>query len=327
MNRCKVGALGWRMAVLALITMLDRHPCWAQAGGGAPNDEKIVSIVFLLKEPRTLDAADLRNTAAKVYGKPFGARPTDPNGLAKVKDTTYALSVDGVRLGLINAPSPYVPDREAAAGKIPEARLKEAVRTHKAWMSLDAFDEVKGADRERVYRLIAKFMAALAADDVLAVYAPETGKMIWYDRHVVEKLQGEHPLEALNWDDPLIDVPADDPAMKVAVAKARETFPQFAKAFAQPKDGRHFAAKGYFGPKGKGEYMWVTVTAIDGDVIKGTLDNIPANLADLHVGDRVEIKVAELNDWLIVEKDKKSLTGGYTIEVVEKQMKDAPERK
>jgi uncharacterized protein YegJ (DUF2314 family) len=295
--------------------------------GKKQGGEKIVSIVFLLKEPRQLDIADLRKQAAKVYGKPFGDRPNDGNVLIKLKEMLYGISVDGVNLGLINVSNPYVDDREAMAKTIPETRLKEAVRTHKAWISLDAVGEVKEADREKIYRLIAKFMVSIAGDDVLAIYAPETGKMIWYEPRIIEKLKGDHPLDAFNWDDPLIGVPEGDPEMKAAVQKAHDTFPKFAQAFARPKPGQHFAAKGYFGAKGTGEYMWITVTSINGDVIVGTLDNLPGAVKDLHVGDRVEIKTAELNDWLIVEGDKKTLTGGYTIEVVSKRMKDPAPKK
>jgi uncharacterized protein YegJ (DUF2314 family) len=311
--------------------MLIASLMWAVGGTCAWGDErpqakeeeapKLISIVFLLKEPRTLDEASLRKTAAKVYGKPFGAQPSDPNFLAKFKESMYGVRVDGVRLGIINVDRPYVDDREAVAKTIGEARLKQAMLTHKAWMSLDAFGDVKEADRGKVYTLIAKFMVAMAGDDVLAIYLPENGKMVWNSPAVLKKLNGEHPLEAFDWDDPLVDVPADDPAMKAAVKKARETFPRFAKAFAAPKAGQHFAAKGYFGSKEAGEYMWITVTSIEGDVIHGTLDNVPARAKGLRIGDHVEIKTAELNDWLIAEADKKTWTGGYTIEVVAKQMK------
>jgi uncharacterized protein YegJ (DUF2314 family) len=331
LNRWSVIAgslLTWACVASFLVAVCASHAAADdRPAAQAPGEPKMISIVFLLKEPRKLDEASLRTTAAKAYGKPFGTQPSDPNFVAKFKEPMYGIRIDGVQLGLINVDRPYIDDREAAAKRIPEQRLKEAVLTHKAWLSIDGFGEIKEADREQAYRLIGKFMAELAGDDVLALYLPESGKLVWNSPDVQKKLKGEHPLEAFDWDDPIIDVPDDDPAMKAAVAKARETFPQFATAFAKPKPGQHFSAKGHFGKPGDGEYMWITVTSIEKDVIRGKLDNMPARAKDLHVGDNVEIKVAELNDWLIAESDRKTLTGGYTIEVLRKTVKNRSEDK
>jgi uncharacterized protein YegJ (DUF2314 family) len=318
-----------RLVIAAVVVMLTGLLDIGRAAAADKTDAKqqggtrLVSIVFLLKEGRTIDVNELRKQVAKTFGKPFGGLKSDANFVLKFREDMYPIRVDGVQLGLISVAQPYVADREAAAKTMPETRLRDAVRTHKAWMSIDAFGEVKEADREATYRLIAKLMVALAGDDVLAVYAPETGRMVWYEPRVIEKLKGDHPLEAFKWEDPLIGVAPDDPDMKAAVQKARDTFPEFAKAFGQPKPGQHFAAKGYFGTQGRGEFMWVTVTAIKGDVIQGTLDNRPGNVKELSVGDPVEIKVPEVNDWLIIEADRKTRTGGYTIEVVAKRMNEA----
>jgi uncharacterized protein YegJ (DUF2314 family) len=60
------------------------------------------------------------------------------------------------------------------------------------------------------------------------------------------------------------------------------------------------------------EYMWVNVTSIDGDTVRGTLDNEPVELKSMKVGQAVEIKVADVDDWLYMGSDNKPV-GGYTL--------------
>ena len=317
------------IGLMAAVALALTGAATAAEPAGKKKESAMVSLVFLLKEPRTLDLDDVRKRFGAAIGQAFTEDPNSKNFLVHFEGPMHGMLVDGKRYGLIHVPKPYVSDPKASAKQATEVRLKAALREHKAWLAIDSFDDTSTeALKADAYRTIAKLMVTLAGDDVLAVFSPETDLLVWYDESVLAKLKGKNPLDALKWEDPVIDVPNDDPEMVAAVKKARETFPEFAKSFASPKAGQYFAVKGHFGPKGKGEYMRVKVAAINDGVVTGTLDNRPGRLPELKAGDRVEVKVTELNDWLIVEADKKTKTGGYTLDVVEKHMmKNSPKGK
>src|SRR5207248_9378684 len=120
--------------------------------------------------------------------------------------------------------------------------------------------------------------------------------------------------------DPVVYVAADNPRMKAAVAEARRRWPEFIAAF----EGRHrvargasdgvFSAKAAFRDGEREEFMWVKVTAIENDVVFGTLDNEPGVVKNVRLGQRVKFPLSELNDWIY--RQGKDLRGVFTIAAV-----------
>ena len=51
---------------------------------------------------------------------------------------------------------------------------------------------------------------------------------------------------------------------------------------------------------GNTEFIWITVTGIEGDRVYGTLGNDPGNLGSLKFGSKVSVLVADLNDWCYI---------------------------
>ncbi|MCH7861730.1 MAG: DUF2314 domain-containing protein, partial [Proteobacteria bacterium] len=62
------------------------------------------------------------------------------------------------------------------------------------------------------------------------------------------------------------------------------------------------------------EFIWVNVTAIEGDEIHGELGNNPVDLENLKIGDSLRVKLTDLNDWLYTDGDE--LVGGFTTKVL-----------
>jgi uncharacterized protein YegJ (DUF2314 family) len=315
------------LGVAVVVVLLRRAAGSGGGGGGAEgrgkedDGEKLISLVFLLKEPREVNVDDLCVRFSKALGKPFSA---DPEGskffVVPFKPPMHAIMVAGLRLGLIHSPDPYVPDRDAESEGVGEARLYEAIKNHKAWMAIDSFDDVADASERRVvYRIIGNLMASLGGKDVLAVYAPETGHMVWYDDRVLAELSGSDPLKALEWDDPIVDIPEDDPEMLAAIAEARRTFGKFAEAFAGRTDGQVFAVKGPFGPADEPEHMWMTVTAIGDGRVHGALDSRPGRVTDLYEGAPVQLDVGAVEDWAIAAEGE-MVDGGHTMDVMRRRM-------
>jgi hypothetical protein len=50
------------------------------------------------------------------------------------------------------------------------------------------------------------------------------------------------------------------------------------------------------GPKFEIERMWVTIAAIDGDIVQGELDNVPSDMPQVRLGDTVSFKRSDVID-------------------------------
>lgn len=126
---------------------------------------------------------------------------------------------------------------------------------------------------------------------------------------------------------PITDVPVDDAEMLAAMQVARDTFPDFwsdeSVNSSRAATSGQAMVKGYFpGPKDTdgGEHMWIDQVSYDGILISGVLASEPLELEVPKLGDRVEIPLERLSDWLIVQNG--FARGAYTIQLLRKRMTD-----
>ena len=116
-----------------------------------------------------------------------------------------------------------------------------------------------------------------------------------------------------------VTVADDDATMNAAVAKARETLPQFLVALRSPTPAqRDFAVKAGFTDGDATEYMTVTAVRPDGPGFRGTLNNDPTAVRDVKRGDEVTVGVERVVDWSYVENG--NLVGGHTLRVLRDRM-------
>jgi uncharacterized protein YegJ (DUF2314 family) len=113
---------------------------------------------------------------------------------------------------------------------------------------------------------------------------------------------------------PLVHVGVNNEALDRATAKARTAWPQFVAAY-ENQAGKGFIIKAPVSHQEITEFIWIEVTALEGDQIFGTLSNEPANLGPLKCGSKVCVPVAELSDWLYVDPQGNG-QGGFTVEIV-----------
>jgi uncharacterized protein YegJ (DUF2314 family) len=85
----------------------------------------------------------------------------------------------------------------------------------------------------------------------------------------------------------------------------------------EARAGENFSVKAPLTHAGNTEFIWITVTGLEGDFVYGRLGNDPGNLGSMRLGSKVSVPVADLNDWCYVNPEGK-LTGGFTIEAVQK---------
>jgi uncharacterized protein YegJ (DUF2314 family) len=119
------------------------------------------------------------------------------------------------------------------------------------------------------------------------------------------------------------NVANDDEAMNAAIATAQETLPLFIDAMQTSTDAEaHFAIKVEY-PYGSGddaEHIWVSDLTYDGNRFKGTIGNDPVYVSGLAYGDRVDVQLEEISDWMIIQEGR--MLGGYTIHVIRNMMSE-----
>jgi uncharacterized protein YegJ (DUF2314 family) len=308
------------------------------------NKVPFLSLVLLFRESRFLDATILASLASRAWNIEITAsRHEDEvveasaaetesgdehqNGGYVVGEPPLFIVMHPSALCMVNHfDRPYMDDPEASAKQINELRIRQAILEHQAWTSVDVMqwfgqnDEKAGA-----YRLIARLLAELADDNVLAIVDPAASRIYCYDPETERKLRSDDPLAALREEyfSPIVSVDSDDAEMQAAVAEAHRRWPDFVAAFeARQPDDTAFAVKAPFGEKGRLEFMWLEVTGIENDVIYGTLLNEPANVSNLKMGDRVTVPLAELNDFLC--KINNEAVGAFTMKVLAERAKHPP---
>jgi uncharacterized protein YegJ (DUF2314 family) len=117
----------------------------------------------------------------------------------------------------------------------------------------------------------------------------------------------------------IISVRDDDIEMKAAIAKARATLPKFWKIFQHPANNEDgFAIKKEVVDRNGNEFFWFTDIQQINNKIFGKVNNEPEIVANVKLGQKVEIKEQEIVDWLYYKKEK--LYGNYTLRALFKQM-------
>jgi uncharacterized protein YegJ (DUF2314 family) len=297
---------------------------------------RLISFVALVRESVTFDLAVLAKVAGKVWKADLG------DGTAEGEDgfvvgvgvTNTIMHKD--RLFLINSfPAPYVPDVEKTAAGITDMRIRSLFCEHRAWFSCDAMGVDASTPEEEVrllYRRLGLLFAELLDENCLLIYLPDSTQVFPINDDTEAALRSEDPLTKLQGTltPPVIGVSDDDPLMKKAVAKARASWPQFVEGH-EANLGEDFSVKAPVTHGDNTEFIWISVTSIEGERVYGELGNEPADLGPLKLGSKVSVPTAELNDWCYVDPNG-NLVGGFTIEAVQKavkrrRQKGGPDRK
>lgn len=102
-----------------------------------------------------------------------------------------------------------------------------------------------------------------------------------------------------------------------ALAEAKRTgqarWPEFASAFVAG-EGDAFSVKVPITVEEVTEHIWVDVSAIDGETVRGELGNEPMNLAGLRLGSAVTVARADVEDWVIQRGN--GYEGGFSVSAV-----------
>lgn len=290
---------------------------WLKSLFSRTKQEGPIAFVWLLREPRTLDAATVRRVVEQTLDVEIPPEPgEDAARFVMGEPPSMMVKVDEHLLLVNCVPAPYIDRPEKAAEAVGELRLKKVIREHQAWMSVDLFGEYEGEALAEGHRIIARLAAAFADDSCMALYQSRSGRLIPYAPELLEALRSPDPLAALGWEvAPVVQISEDDPRMKAAVEEARRRWPEFVQAFQHPAPNQsNFAVKLPITDGRNTEFIWVAVTSIQEDEILGDLANEPVDLGFMKLGDRVRGKLADLNDWAYLEDGE--MIGGFTSKVL-----------
>lgn len=111
-------------------------------------------------------------------------------------------------------------------------------------------------------------------------------------------------------------VDLNDPRMVAAAEEARNKWPEFVEAFNTQNRKQKCLVKSAFAlPDDNVEYLWITVTGIEGSKVTGTLNSRPYHVTGLQQDQVVTVDSSSVADWLVAEgKDIKA--GGFQMEVL-----------
>lgn len=281
---------------------------------------RLISFVALVREPVTFDPAVLARVAGKTWNADLGDGSSQgADGFVVGIGVMNTIMHEG-RMFLVNSlPTPYVTDVEKAAAGFTDLRTRDLFLQHRAWFSCDAMGVDGTTAEEEVldwYQRLGKLFANLLDENCLLVYMPDSRLTYPINKETEKALCSQDPVRSLEetWTLPIVEVSADDPRMKQAVERARATWPEFLAAY-EAKAGEHFAVKAPVTHGGNTEFIWILVTALEGDHVYGELANDPGNLGSLKLGSKVSVAVADLNDWAYIDRQGKPV-GGFTIEAV-----------
>lgn len=327
------GRMAWVSLAGVLAVAVGISGVWAWLASRRPAsrgaaDRPIRSLVAFRTAHRPIDKAAIARAASAALGREIGTEDASPGGWVAGVAPIFLLRLkpEGSSFLVNVVARPYVDDPEAAAAELTERRNAEAMRAHRAWVSVDCEVRPLAADSLADYRVIGSLLDALVGDDALLLYGPEHVTGVPWGPRVRQALRGEDPRVALDTRDepPIFVFEDDDPRLRRAIAEARRRWPEFVAAFAARRAGQDFTVKVPIRRGAVTEHIWVDVTAVAGDRIQGTLGNDPVNLPGLRLGDPVGAAAAEVEDWAYL--DGATPHGLFTAAAMASETHAAPRR-
>lgn len=339
-----LAALAWKVAGAGVAAVVFFIPVFGgtywllkkqKAEAAATEEAPMVSLVLLLREPRYLEARVLAEVLRSAWGLEFpasGVKDEDSGekgGPFLVGENPLFMANTGTGMFIIhNHEKEYFCEQAKMAEKVPELRQRTILLQQRAWLSIDAMGVEGEADTAAAYVKIARALAELADDKVLALYQPASNRLTPWDAELEGRLRSGQRLDELFEvrQAPVVRIANDDPRMAAAVAEARERWPEFVAAFKARQPGGNYAVKVPITRDDNTEFIWLEVIGLEPEYVHGRLANDPVNLGNLELGDQVEAPIAELNDWTYCHQDDDEPAGLFTVRVVADAYKKQSER-
>lgn len=285
--------------------------------------QESVSVVLLqtrlpeLSEDRLVamisKAWQIKIVAGVAKGEKEYVRKDGPDYLIQTKEARFIVIIDS---------KPYASADDIKS--IRDLRSRKMLEDHRSWISVDFLPDDKDTDFEMVRKTMLPKLAKLAAElvdrNTVGLLLPSEEILLPRTEDLPSLLRAKDPVAAVRdaANVPVVNASDDEPEMKKAVTEARKSWPQFLKAFKRKAaNTESYGVKFPFDAPGRKEFMWVEVTAVDGEFVTGFLANDPVWATDLKLGDEVRKKVSEISDWMYIEDGE--MVGGFSVKVLLRQ--------
>lgn len=288
------------------------------------DENRANGFVMLLKDPVDISADQIMQAANRVWGVKLilndSSNPANPNDKHRLVDygTGWFRIVMGERRFSVHVSEhPRCTYPATVAAEIRELRAHNRYKQHRAVLEV-TLDEA--STNEETWQMAARLLVELSQNtEPLLVEAPVSGHLAVWEDSLKQGMLGENPLQAVKSVRmvPVIRVDDDSPAIKKAIQTARERWSEFAKAFANRRDGEKFSVKASFTDGDHREAMWIKVTEVTKSEVRGTLDSKPVDVGTISYGDATSVSVDEILDWLMISADGKKLTGLFSREALQ----------
>ncbi|NQU45222.1 DUF2314 domain-containing protein [bacterium] len=280
-----------------------------------------LTLILLCARPANLNEAAIRRQLRELFGITFADSRRGAQNYVVSEPPLYAVRHGEYIVLVHDFDKPYFDHVQGAAEKIHSVRLREAVLEHRAWISVNCVYHPRQATQDTIYQHVGRILVGLAPAHALAVFCPDVRLGQVFDAEVAGRLCGDHPLDALSetLNAPVLELAADDVRLREAAAEARRRWPEFVNAFDEGTPDLDFSVKAALREGDKREFVWVSVERIDEDTIEGVLANDPVLLKRLKLDDPVQVRVRDVNDWVIVNEKTRDMRGGFTVKVLMQQ--------
>lgn len=304
-----------RCALLTAFGLLSGTLLSAADSPAAAPPHRMISLVLLLSEPRTIDAAAITHAVSGAMGAEM------PESIISGGSPSFVVKTPSGRFAINNVDKPYFADSDKLAAELKDTALASAIRQHHAWLSVDWLEKDDQADLRKVYQHISQIIVHLVRKDTLAIYSPDTDQFHLNDATLIGHLKSPDPLHDLvpaglagaEATGNTVTINDDDPKLLAAQAEAKKHWPEFLQAFKARGKDQYFAVKGRIIEGESGEYVWLQITDIDDTQVHGKLDSDPETLTKVKRGADLHIAIADVDDWLYSTGTGKDTQGGYTL--------------
>lgn len=262
--------------------------------------------LILLSSPQVLTLEQLKLILEPEVGSIKEVDRTDVAGSLAFQTV---ISIDSEKLRISGTPGPPGEFKQKFAEEVSDRRAQEVIlaHTHILTVELMTWSEDKIEDDKELMSMVAGYLMderAIGFDTI-----PSTG-IYPLNEEVKELLRDGDYEEAMNAvEAPVKMVDHDDAAMVAAIAKARETWPEFLQHFREEVDGCFVKVRIDY--EDQSEHLWIIPLRADESGVMGELTNEPMDIPFLSFGSQVEASFDQISDWTVY-RGKQQL-GGYTV--------------
>lgn len=288
-------------------------------------DSEPVSIILLLKTPRSLKADQVARACQQALNRPFTVASKGQARVDSVSlhDAGFLIQAKELQAALTVTSTPW--DHQLRIDDIDSVAIQTLLKEQRAVLQLSLISEDSnaakdGASQQTSIRLLCRIAAALCGDDVAGLAIPSEEILVAGSDELPPLLNSSNPVKALQTGvaETVVGTSDNDAELAKATAEAKKRWSEFVKAFESGKaDTEGFAAQFAFdASEGRLESLWVEVVKIESDRVYGKVANEPQHVS-LKQGESVTVPLSKLKDWLYYRNGER--VGGFTVDVLLKR--------